>query len=58
MRNPKKISKILKEIEKIWKKNPNLRLGQLIMNVYEFQGVLYYVGDEKLIQLLKEFYEK
>ncbi len=30
MRNPKRIKRILKLIEKIWKKNPDLRLGQFV----------------------------
>lgn len=33
MRDPKRISKILKKIEKIWKKNPDLRFNQLIISI-------------------------
>jgi hypothetical protein len=55
MRDPKRIPKVLKEIEKIWKKHPDLRLGQLIGN--HIEGLLvYYVEDENLIQILKEGY--
>jgi len=33
MRDPKRIKQILDLIEKIWKKNPDLRLNQLIYNI-------------------------
>jgi len=58
MRNPKRIKKILKEIEKVWEKYPYLRLGQLIMNCARVEGIFYYIEDEKLIEILKEYYAK
>lgn len=33
MRNPERIPKVLREIERIWKKHPDWRLGQLIFNI-------------------------
>lgn len=58
MRDKERIPKILSGIEKIWKENPDLRLGQLLKNLrtnvmFDF----YYIEDEKLLQLLKEYYE-
>lgn len=53
MRNPKRIPKVLKEIEKVWKKYPDLRLGQLILNSCG-EPPLYCIEDEDLINLLKE----
>ena len=59
MRNPKRIPKILKEVEKAWEKNPDLRLGQFLLNLFPFYSVdLYYIEDEVLAKKLKEFYEK
>lgn len=60
MRDPDRIPKVLKEIEDIWKKSPNLRLGQLLINATMVKpGVMtdfYYMEDENLIQALKKVY--
>lgn len=55
MRNPKRIKKCLRKIEEIWSKHPDLRLGQLILNVIN-DPALYYIEDEKLVELLENFY--
>lgn len=57
MRNPNRIPKILAEIENIWKKYPDMRLGQLIGNVLEGPS-LYYIEDYMLIDVLKEAYSE
>lgn len=57
MRNPNRIDRILNEIRIIWKKYPDLRLGQLILNVIE-DPALYYIEDEELVKLLKQTYLK
>ena len=50
MRNPARIKKILKHIEKIWIKYPDLRLFQLLINFAKPAGVfeddLYNVEDD------------
>ena len=50
------IDKILTEIGEIWKKHPELRLGQLIDNVLLQEEDLYYISDVKLLERLKEWY--
>ena len=55
MRDPKRIPKILKEIEKHWKKYPDLRLGQLFVDAMRISDDLFYIEDEKLVKRLKEF---
>lgn len=55
MRDINRIDDILQNIGEVWKLFPDLRLGQLLLNVYS-DPALYYVEDEKLIQKLKEFY--
>ena len=55
MRNPRRIPKVLKEIEKIWVNQPYLRLGQLLGNCIE-EG-LYFIEDDDLIKLLKTAYK-
>ena len=57
MRNPNRIDRISNEIRIIWKKYPDLRLGQLILNVIE-DPALYYIEDEELVKLLKQTYLK
>lgn len=57
MRDINRIDKILEDLGKIWKKYPDLRLTQLIVNVMSACGSdLYYVEDEKFIKILKEYY--
>ena len=52
MRNPNRIPKILRRLQDIWERNPDLRLGQLIGNVYpctEHDYVdTYYIARNKL----------
>ena len=56
MRDPKRIDVILQEIGAIWRKYPDMRLGQLIGNVLEGPS-LYYVEDSSLVKALKDMYE-
>lgn len=55
MRSPDRIPEILNELAAIWQKYPDLRLGQLLLNVAQ-DPQLYYLEDVDLILLLKEFY--
>ena len=57
MRNKSRISKILKQVEKIWKEHPDLRLGQLIQNCFgSGSSSLYYIEDKELIETIERFY--
>jgi hypothetical protein len=58
MRNPKRIKRILKLVEKIWKKCPDYRLTQLIMNALAMNDDPYHIEDEVLEGKLEELYEK
>ena len=64
MRDPKRIHKILKEIEKLWQKesNQDMRFGQLLENyifpiVETAQGgisaLTYFQEDDKTLLILK-----
>ena len=57
MRNPKRIKKCLRKIEEVWSKYPDLRLGQLLLNLVPNSNSLYYIEDENLIDLLEKFYD-
>ncbi len=54
-KNSARIGEILKLIEKIWKKAPNMLLCQLIGNCFE-SGDLYYKEDDVLVKELKSIY--
>ena len=56
MRDINRIDLILDRLKTLWKKYPDLRLGQLILNVLQ-DPVLYYIEDEELINLLEKFYK-
>ena len=55
MRDINRIDRILDRLKTLWKKYPDLRLGQLILNVLQ-DPALYYIEDEELIELLEEVY--
>lgn len=57
MRNPERISKIIKELERFWEENPDWRLGQVISNFsYELMGNNdpFYMEDKDLLEILKQ----
>jgi hypothetical protein len=56
MRDKKRIPIILKEIGKIWEKHPELRLGQLILNIIQ-DPALYYIEDKDLIKEIQAGYK-
>ena len=55
MRKEERIDPTLERLGKVWKEYPDLRLGQLILNVAR-DPMLYYLEDEELIKTLEEFY--
>ena len=57
MRDPKRINRCLRKIKEIWNKNPDLRLGQLLINITPDAKSLYFIEDEDLINLLENFYK-
>ena len=61
MRDPKRIIKVLDELEKYWSNHPNWRLGQVMSNLsYELLGDNdpFFIEDEMLLELLKLKNEK
>jgi len=55
LRDIKRINRISKLIGKIWRKNPDLRLMQLLGNVFT-AGDNYYKEDAELEQRLRDVY--
>lgn len=56
MRCKYRIDATLNELQDIWMEVPDMRLGQLLLNVIN-DPELYYIEDEELIARLKEFYK-
>ena len=54
MRDPKRIPEILHDVQRVWEAFPDLRLGQLLLNVVS-DPTLYYIEDEELVHRLLEF---
>lgn len=54
MRNPDRIPIVLEEIRKTWELTPDLRLGQLIVNMARKIDP-FFIEDEDLIRELKIF---
>ena len=57
MRDPKRIEKVLGQIRQIWETCPDLRLGQLLLNVAS-DPLLYNIEDDELIKRLQDTYFK
>lgn len=61
MRDKNRISKILNELDRIWKANPDFRLGQLIVDATKPKDScpeVFYIEDEKLLEGLLNFENK
>lgn len=55
MRDINRIDFILKSVGDVWKNYPDLRLGQLLLNVVR-DPMLYYIEDDKLVEELVKLY--
>jgi len=59
MRDPKRIREIVKLLEKVWKKFPEFRLGQLLENVATAEGqsghCIFYTEDDAWVKFLQEY---
>ncbi len=61
MRDKNRIKPILEKLENYWLQNPDLRLGQIILNVIVPQSShseVYYLEDEKFEEKLDEYISK
>ena len=55
-RDPKRIARLLKMLEETWRKNPDLRLGQIIVSAAILSGKkivcpeIFHLEDEDMLQ--------
>ena len=56
MRDPKRIKRILKLIEKLWNKSPDQRFGQLLINhgIVDDSLIVWNNEDDELEKFLKK----
>lgn len=57
MRNINRIDEVLNTIREIWRRNPDLRLMQLLCNAVGDGPWVYYIEEEKLLEALEKCYE-
>lgn len=60
MRDPARISVMLNALHEVWARNPDMRLGQLLLNVANSEAPcpeLFYIEDEHLLRNLNKFTE-
>jgi len=55
MRDKARIPYVLEVVQEIWEKYPDMRLGQLLLNMTR-DPILYYMEDEDLIKKLRDYY--
>jgi uncharacterized protein YihD (DUF1040 family) len=55
MRDPQRIDRILNLIAVIWRRDPDLRLGQLLYNFAGFKDADYNTEDDLTEKKLREF---
>jgi len=66
MRDPARIDKILDELKKLWLKNEDMRLGQLLENYVFFRGqrgdktscALFYQEDSDTLEIIRKTLNK
>ena len=56
MRDPNRIDKVLAALGDVWKQYPDLRLGQLLTNVYQ-DPTIYFIEDDQLVNGVKHYYD-
>ena len=56
MRDPQRIPKILARLAHLWQQHPQLRLAQLIGNVFHRERDPYHLEDESFIAELEKYY--
>lgn len=59
MRDPNRIDRICSLLSKVWKQNPDWRLGQLIYNIVRSSkgssAPLFYIEDEELESIMRAY---
>ena len=60
MRDPKRIADVLKALETVWREEPDLRLGQIIVSAVNLSGrqvvcpEIFYLEDNAMLKGIEE----
>lgn len=56
MRDPKRIDKVMDALKSVWKKVPDWRLGQLIVNISRDAGYSdpFFMEDDRLLAVIRK----
>jgi uncharacterized protein YihD (DUF1040 family) len=54
MRPTNRIERILEKLKRVWEKQPDTRLGQLISNLPKDDRDIFFIEDEELEKMLNE----
>ena len=57
-RDPNRIEPMLAKLAELWKKAPDLRLGQFLLNSVPKEIQLYFIEDEDLLSKLETMYRE
>ncbi len=61
MRDPDRIPAILRALEEVWRADPDLRLGQLLVNATNFSGrkvvcpEIFYAEDDVMLKGIEHY---
>lgn len=55
MRDKSRIKPFLQEVSNIWEKYPDLRFGQLVMDVMQNSNLLWTIEDDEMLEAFHEF---
>lgn len=58
MRDVERIDRILNLLKEVWRENPDLRLIQLLINLFPKDKDLFYIEDKEIEKSLFIFLEK
>ena len=58
MREPSRIPEVMARIQKLWEQHPDLRLGQLLLNIHYPATAIYFMEDDEIVTQLELMYEK
>lgn len=56
MRDPERTDAFLERLKKIWMRNPDLRFGQLVLNISRNSSLLYNIEDDEFIEKMEKYY--
>lgn len=54
-RDPKRIDEVLNRLKRLWKIYPDLRLGQLMVNIVGVDQDMFYLEDQDFVNAIEDY---